>query len=73
MYNKNKEFEEFELEKKHFEVKADSYKNDLAESLIKRGMGGEIQQTLKNPIKVTSLQLFKFKVNNFFKMLFDVI
>lgn len=73
MYNEKKELDEFEIEKKVLQNKNNIYQNNIVDSLINNGLGNEIRQTLKNPIKLSKFDLFKIKVNNFLNKLFDIL
>lgn len=73
MYDIQKEFKESEKENKVFEVKNESYQNDIANKLITGGLGSEIKFILNNPIKISRLKIFKFKIKSFIKNIIDVL
>lgn len=73
MYDIQKEFKESEKENKIFEVKNESYQNDIANKLITGGLGSEIKFILNNPIKISRFKIFKFKIKSFIKNIIDVL
>lgn len=73
MYDIQKEFKESEKENKVFEVKNESYQNDIANKLITGGLGSEIKFILNNPIKISRFKIFKFKIKSFIKNIIDVL
>lgn len=73
MYNEKKELINLDQEKKVFDIKNESYKNDFAIKLTKNGLGDEIKYTLKNPIKITKWKSFKINFKNFVNLILDIL
>jgi len=63
IYNKEKELLEAESEKYKSELTIETEREILAKT-IKSGLGDEIRHALKNPIKISKYDLFKFRMKN---------
>ena len=56
-----------------FNIKNESYKNELANKLINGSMGYEIKNTINNPIKITRFKIFKFRFKRLINKIIDSI
>lgn len=73
MYNEEKELIESNKEKEIFNKQIEVSKYILEDSIIRKGLGKEIKETLRNPIKVSRMYLIKYKIKKFFSNLIEIL
>lgn len=63
---------DIDIEDEKAEYKISSYQNEIASQLL-NGLGDEIKNTLRRPVKVSRFQILKIKIKNFVKRIIDVL